>query len=266
MSAGMTPYDFVQQVYYAQEKVILDFWPNDDKYKEVIMEANLVLQELQNVEDWGWLRESIVLGPVFDVPNEIPEFKLPDWVYKPSTLNHDTLKLCRMTDRGPSTFDYIEVPYAPQGDNGWRKELQYARNGMIHVPDMRLRAVVIGDTVTFNRRLAPYESHGRVAVMDVQRRLPLLHICSDDCELETEGDPRTCKKIERAVFTDIPDPNYMVYQTAARHAQGSPPAQFRIQDLTDTARSILSAMRQNDAAATDSDYVEWEIPGWTEVI
>ena len=36
MSFGLTPYEFVQQVYYAQEKVILDFRPDDDKYKEVL--------------------------------------------------------------------------------------------------------------------------------------------------------------------------------------------------------------------------------------
>ena len=65
MSEGLTTYDFVQQVYYAQEKVILDFWPDDDKFKEVLFEANLILQELQNSEDWTWLREQLVLGPCF---------------------------------------------------------------------------------------------------------------------------------------------------------------------------------------------------------
>ena len=50
MSEGIRPYDFVQQVYYAQEKVILDFWPDDDKYKEVLFEANLILQELHTWE------------------------------------------------------------------------------------------------------------------------------------------------------------------------------------------------------------------------
>ena len=93
MSEGLRPYDFVQQVYYAQEKVILDFWPSDDKYKEVLLEANLILQELQNSEDWTWLREQLILGPCYSVPGEITEFKLPDWVYKISTLNHDALRL-----------------------------------------------------------------------------------------------------------------------------------------------------------------------------
>ena len=47
MSFGLTPYDFVQQVYYVQEGVILDYWPSDDKYKEIIMQGNLILEELQ---------------------------------------------------------------------------------------------------------------------------------------------------------------------------------------------------------------------------
>ena len=53
----MTIADFVQQVYYAMYKVRLDvrydaalpeaFHANTDKFKEVIFEANFVLQELQ---------------------------------------------------------------------------------------------------------------------------------------------------------------------------------------------------------------------------
>jgi len=267
MSAGMTPYDFVQQVYYAQEKVILDFWPHDDKYKEVLMEANLVLQELQNVEDWTWLRERIILGDTFSLPNEIPEYKLPDWVYKPSTNYHDSIKLCRLLPNGElSNVNVIEVPWASAGDNSWRKEWQYTDWGTIHVRDFKLRAVNLGGLITFNRPLFPHEAIGRVAVCDVQRRLPLLHICDEHCELEDPEDSRTCKKIEKAVFTDIPDPNYMVMATACRHAQGSPPAQYRIQDLQDAAQKILSAMRQNDAAATSPDYIEWDIPGYYEIV
>ena len=59
MSLGLTPYEFVQQVFYVQEKVLLDFHPDDDVYKEVLTEANLVLQELQKEEDWLWLRDTV---------------------------------------------------------------------------------------------------------------------------------------------------------------------------------------------------------------
>ena len=288
MSFGITPREFVQQVYYAQEKVILDFWPTDDKYKEVLFEANLILQELQNVEDWTWLRERLVLGSCHHHHNEIPEFQLPDWVYKPSTLYHDGLKLylpehhchhghCCSHDEY-RVGNYIDVPIASTGDNQWRKNMQITDFGQINLRDPRLRAIRVGDVITFNRPLTPRESH-RVAVLDVQRRLMPMHICNEGCtegrdkdqeisyELDINGQWKNpCKHIERAVFTEIPDPNYMVMQTAARHAEGSPPAQSRIQGLTDAAQRILSAMRQNDASATDADYYEVEVPGYVEVI
>ena len=263
----MTPEEFVKQVYYAQEKVVLDFWPCDDKYKEVLYEANLVLQELQNAEDWTWLRERLILGDAHHHRNEIPEFELPDWVYKVSTLNHDTLKLHRIGRHGdPVIWDYIEVPITSAGSNGWRSLKQFDRRSRVGMPDGQLKAVVVGRTVTFNRPLLPHESHRRVAVLDVQRRLQPLHICSDECPLEDASDPRTCKLIEPSILDEIPDPNYVVMQTAARHAAGSPPAQYRIQDLQDAAQKILSAMRQNDASTTDPEYIEWEKPGYLSIV
>jgi len=290
MSAGMTPYEFVRQVYYMQEKVLLDFWPSDDKYKEVIVEANLVLQELQNAEDWTWLRDRLELGPCTAPFGQIPEFHLPEWVYKVSTLNHDSVKLYRMhphchcshpmhmwyEDGHYSLGDYIQVPIASAGDNQWRKELQFDINGRIHVPDRKLRAAVIGDVLTFNRQLTPNEAH-RIAVVDVQRRIRQLHVCDDFCKgadgnavdytLNSDGSWKNpCARIEDRVFTEIPDPNYVVIATAARHAEGSPPAQARIQTLVDASQKILSAMRQNDASATDSDYLEWDVPGYIEIV
>lgn len=310
MSQGLTTYDFVQQVYYAQEKVVLDFWPTDDKFKEVLFEANLVLQELQSIEDWTWLRDRIELGDCHHHCNEIPEFKLPPDVYKESTLYHDSLKLYfhrywhnyhyhhEHHHHGfPGSYSqshYIEVPFISAGANGWRKEREVSPNGILHVPDRRLRAVRIGDIVTFNRMLTPAESH-TVAVLDVQRRIEQFHICDADCSMITEIEyydkadqewktkellkpvcEHDCHKVMKqghliAVepyrhLTVIPDPNYVVMATAARHAEGSPPAQFRVQSLNDTAQRILSAMRQNDASATDSDYAEWDIPGYIEIV
>lgn len=287
MSEGLTTYDFVQQVYYAQEKVILDFWPTDDKFKEVLFEANLILQELQNVEDWSWLRERIELGDCHHVHNEIPEFKLPDWVYKHSTLNHDSLKLY-----GHHMQDYIEVPFASVGDNQWRKERQVNPIGQINTRDRRLRAIRIGDIITFNRMLTPRESR-RMAVIDVQRRIGQFHVCTPECEMITAIEQKVngewiekelphpvcseeCEKFykqghlvaieEHRHLVEIPDPNYVIIATAARHAEGSPPAQARIAGLNDAALKILSAMRQNDAAATDADYLEWDIPGYVEIV
>lgn len=291
MSLGISAYDFVQQVYYAQEKVILDFWPTDDKYKEVLMEANLVLQDLQNQEDWTWLRENLVLGDTHHVPNEIPEYQLPPWVYKHSTLNHDTVKLyrihrhphhcCLCMPHGDVFYDlrdYIEVPFASTGDNQYRKEMPFNGNGELFVRDRKLRAVKIGDVITFNRMLTPFESN-RVAVMDVQKQIGQFHICDDWCkgidedsQISYERDSETgefvnpCAKIKPVYLTEIPDPNYVVIATAARHAEGSPPAQSRIQSLVDQSRSILSAMRQNDASATDADYLDYDTFGFVEVV
>ena len=284
MSQGITPYDFVRQVYYAQEKVLLDFWPTDDKYKEVLVEANLLLQELQNSEDWTWLRERIVLGDCHRHRNEIPEFQLPKWVYKPSTLYHDGLKLYRRRHhhhhhdvQDYAIGDFIDVPIASAGDNQYRKEMQFNGIGQIHVRDRRLRAIVMGDIVTFNRMLTPYEAD-RVAVLDVQRRIDQFHVCDHTCkgvdpdqpisyERDEDGDwENPCSRIEPIMLTEIPDPNYVIIATAARHAEGSPPAQARIQGLVDQAQKILSAMRQNDAAATDSDYADWDVPGYIEIV
>lgn len=267
MSYGLTPYEFVQQVYYAQEKVILDFRPDDDKYKEVLTECNFVLQELQNAEDWSWLREKLVLGSVDGPAQEIPEFQLPEWVYKPSTLHNDHLRLhhrihCHCDDVYDE-FNFIEVPYVSTGRLQGRSRKEY-RGPSTNVPNRQLGARVVGNNVlTFNRPLTPWERRHRVAVADVQRRLPLLHICNDDCPRDEEG---KCTLIEDRVFTEIPDPNYVVIRTAALHAEGSPPAQGRIQSLTDNAQKLLSAMRQNDSTATDSDYIDWDYPTFVNVL
>ena len=292
MSKGMKPYDFVQQVYYAQEKVILDFVPYDDKYREVLFEANLILQELQNVEDWTWLRDKLILGPCNHLPGTIPEWELPEWVYKISTLNHDCIRLMKPiylhhhAVNHPDRFipysgmyldskNYIEVPLASSGDNQYRKEILVTEQGVVHWPDHQLRAIRIGNTITFNRPLT-FEEQQYIATVDVQRKIPLLHICDETCTTEngeafdydiTESHDyeNPCSKIEENIFELIPDPNYMVMATAARHAEGSPPALARVAGLQDAAQRILSAMRSNDAVATDSDYQDWEVPGYVSV-
>ena len=98
MRLGLTPYEFVQQVFYVQEKVLLDFHPDDDVYKEVLTEANLVLQELQKEEDWLWLRDTVNLGFVMEMPpfttkppkdfhwcrlHHDIQLEIPENVYKP---------------------------------------------------------------------------------------------------------------------------------------------------------------------------------------
>lgn len=276
----MTPEEFVKQAYYAQEKTILDFWPSDDKYKEMLYEANLVLQELQNAQDWSWLRERLVLGSCAceEGSQAIPEFVLPSWVYKVSTKHHDSLKLHDVLESGDlDPYDYIEVPFTSAGSNGWRKDVDVSEQGFLHLPDIELKALTVGNVLAFNRPLMPYEAL-RTAVVDVQRRLAPLHVCTDACNGVDPSKPisyyRTadgayenpCAEIEDEAFPEVPDPNYMVMATAARHAEGSPPAQLRVQTLTDAAQRILSAMRANDAAATDAEYLDREHIGWIEVV
>lgn len=296
-SKGMKPYDFVQQVYYAQEKVILDFIPTDDKYREVLFEANLILQELQNVEDWTWLREKLILGPCHSVPGTIPEWTLPDWVYKISTLNHDCIRLMKPigihheASNIPGRFipysglwldskNYIDVPISSTGDNQYRKDRGVTGYGAVHFPEDpfpmgQLRAIRVGNTITFNRPLNHFES-AFIATVDVQRKIPLIHVCDETCSTENDEEfdyditeshdyENPCSKIEHNILVDIPDPNYLVMATAARHAEGSPPALARVAGLQDAAQRILSAMRSNDAASTDSDWQDWEVPGFVSV-
>lgn len=261
MSLGMTPYDFVQQVYYAQEKVVLDFHRTDDKYKEVLFEANLVIQELQKEEDWSWLRQRIVLGPTDPhFVGDIPEFELPDWVYHPAMMFDDCVKLCRTHHGRPIDDRCIKIPWSSAGalHHSYQHDPNYFVNPFERDP---LCAVWFGNTITFNHRSSKFNN--RVAVTDVIRRMPLLHICDDNCPLDDDGN---CKLVEDKIFTEIPDPNYMVIKTAAYHAAGSPVASPRAMDLNDQAQKILSSMRSNDAAHTVPDTITHYMPSVIDVI
>ena len=470
MSLGLTPYEFVQQVFYVQEKVLLDFHPDDDVYKEVLTEANLVLQELQKEEDWLWLRDTVNLGFVMEMPpfttkppkdfhwcrfqHDI-QLEIPENVYKPSRLYGDCVRLCRyrvrdelfhpwvsqmlgwkehwqsVIDSGkiepdrifikygeidedgvdvtgykyggsftwplsdlteedlpryikrgkwytdsegnlfvgdietanedphdiydtetpmrvymcylneivepikpekpfndfdpvklePAPHGYLEalrywwpcslwplkddkpfliwddklesvwqfieifendainVPYMSAG-NMYHKDVRQT-NGILQpsMPSRELGAIVVGNRLTFNRPLNPWELN-RVALMDVQLRIEPFHICDDGCKsmvtIRSGYNSRPSypenpceianEQAERRMLREIPDPNYVIYRTAALHAQGSPPAQGRIIDLTDTANKLLSAMRQNNAEATTSDMVDWQAIDFVNVL
>ena len=172
MSFGIMPYDFVQQVYYAQEKVILDFRPTDDKYKEVLMEANLVLQSLQKDEDWSFLRNRLVLGDLkTDHHHPIPEFELPAWVYKPCDQMGDCLKIYREHHGAPDeTRGWMEVPWVQASKMHHHDLYEVSPLGRTNVPRPMLEAVWMGNTVTFNRPLTRFEQYG-IAVTDVVERL-----------------------------------------------------------------------------------------------
>ena len=318
MSKGITPYDFVQQVYYQQEKVILDFWPSDDKYKEVLMEANFVIDELNKEEDWTWLRETRGYGHARNThSHDRFRVRLDDDVYKVSSRYGDCVRLYRVHPhhrppepaQGASVAkpdgvdgldrqtpchgyriwpwmlegrDYIRVPIVSAGAIN-RVELR--QTGAFSDPNLAsipLECAVIGDELVFNRPFLPFEE-GREIVVDVQRRMEKFHICNDSCKgVDPDSDisyeyadgttewANPCAVAQRqarqGMLIEVPDKNYVVIKTAALHAEGSPVAQGRVSTLTDNAQKLLSGMRQNDADATEPDYLDWNVTGFLNVI
>ena len=269
---SMTLSDLVREVYYIQEKVLLDFRYWDDKYREVIQELRLVLQELQKEEDWLWLRERLVLGPCDDYGRRgsIPEFALPDWVYKPSSLHDDSVRLHATRRNGTIVErDYLVAPWSPMGEMAHPHTEWYTGWGGVNVPDLDLFAVNVGGVVTFNRPLTRGERR-RVAVTDVQREIRLPEVPPRADEYEKADEKQRAKwdhyYCEEQWLSEVPDPNYVTTRTAALHCVGSPVAQMRMQDLTDNAQKLLSAMREANAMATSPNHVEWVIPGYTNVV
>ena len=253
MSPGMTIADFVQQVYYAVYKVRLDvrqgvegaFHSKTDKFKEVVMEANFVLQELQKEQDWNWLRDRWEMGISCQVGPHgrgIQEFTLPDDVYKVCTGYNDAIRLHRKWN--PNVF--MEVPFVSPRSGNHHDVAMFDQYGNLNAPDNRVRAFVVGDTITFTRPWRPLECDCLIET-DVIRRMEPLHICDDSC-------PDNCPEAYKdLVFTEIPDPYYMVVKTARKRAEGDPSAQDRIESLTNDETKMLSAMRENDSAHTAVD-------------
>lgn len=280
MSKGLTPNELVRQVFYCQERVLLDFYPSDDKYKEVLMEANLTIQELQGFEDWTWLRETRNYGVVKDLlkdPHALLSFDLGDDVYKPSTLYGDCV---RLYDHLPfpedeedfDPLDYIitnhyrEVPYTSNGHHSKQDRWQKGPALMLDVPDYDLYAMVVGNKIRFNRPFRPNEMD-KVIVIDVQKRMQEYHICDDSCLAIAENKPvnypgnpcaENFAQTREPLLTEVPDPMYVVVKTASRHADASPSAGGRLATLQDWAQKILSQMRQHNAVATWPDEVDYD--------
>lgn len=270
---SMTLDDFVRQVYYTQEKVVLDFHYYDDKFREVIMELNLVLQELQKEEDWLFLRERLVLGPCADFIGDhgIPEFRLPGWVYKPSGLFDDGVRLYAR-DRhhgGLQEMNYIVAPWSTAGEINHPQTEWYNEFGGYSMRDCHLEAVNFAGLVTFNRKLGP-EERTRIAVTDVQREIDLVDLPPRFDAFSAATDAQKAEWDEyytkRQWFKEIPDPNYLVFRTAALHCVGSPVAQMRMQDLTDSAQKLLSAMREANAMATRPTRIKYSKIGYINVV
>lgn len=262
MSRGLTIADLVQQVLYCIYKVRLDvdeslegsFHCKSDKFKEVVMEANFVLQELQKEQDWNFLRERWEIGPAVNppFPGGIQEVKVPDGVYKLCTGYGDAVRL----HRGPHV---MQVPLEEARTGNRRYVEMFDTWGELNVDTGSQRAFVVGDTLTFNRPWMRNESGGRLET-DVIRYIEPLHICDASC-------PDHCPKAyDEMVLTWLPDPYYVVVRTAARRAEGDPSVTERVQSLTDEGSKILSAMRENDSAHTTTDTYETTSLGYVPVL
>lgn len=263
MSRGLTIADLVQQVLYAIYKVRLDvseslegsFHCKSDKFKEVVMEANFVLQEFQKEQDWNFLRERWEMGHAHNPRHPhggIQEIEIPDEVYKLCTGYGDAVRL----HNGIYT---VQIPLEEARTGNRRYVEMFDEWGEMNVDNMLQRAFVVGDTLTFNRRWFPHEL-GRRLETDVIRYIEPLHICDDSC-------PDHCPKAyDEKVLTWMPDPYYIIVRTAAKRAEGDPSVTERVQSLTDEASKLLSAIRENDSAHTTTDTYETATLGYVPVL
>ena len=145
----------------------------------------------------------------------------------------------------------------------------YTLWGGVNMPSEDLEAVNFSGLVTFNRALNS-EERKRIAVTDVQREITLIDLPPRHDVYMAASDKQKHEWDEyygkREFFKEIPDPNYLVFRIAALHCVGSPVAQMRMQDLTDSAQKLLSAMREANSMATRPSRVKWSRPGFINVV
>lgn len=261
MSRGMTIAELVQQVLYAMYKVRLDvdaskegaFHSKSDKFKEIVMEANFVLQEFQKEQDWNFLRERWEIGYAHNSRHGIQEFKIPESVYKLCTGYNDAVRM----HYGPRHI--VQIPFdSPRSGNHNAVEM-FDEWGSANVDKDEQRAFVIGDVLTFYRPWY-YTELGHYLETDVISYIEPLHICDDDC-------PDNCPKAyEEVLFKWMPDPYYFVVRTAAKRALADPSCSDIAQSLTDEASKFLSGIRENDSAHTHLDTYETSMLGYIPVL
>ena len=263
MSRGLTIAELVQQVLYAVYKVRLDvdeslegsFHSKSDKFKEVVMEANFVLQELQKEQDWNFLRERWDIGPAHCHHGMPQEVRIPDDVYKVCSGYGDAVRL----HKGHHGRLVMQIPFEEARTGNRRHVEMFNEWGELNVDDLSQRAFVVGDTLTFNRPWHRDEVAGCLET-DVIRYIEPFHICDDSC-------PDHCPKAyDEKLLTWLPDPYYVVVRTAARRAEGDPSVSERVQSLTDEGAKILSAMRENDSAHTIPDTYDTAVLGYVPVL
>ena len=260
MSRGMTIADLVQQVLYAIYKVRLDvdeslegsFHCKSDKFKEIVMEANFMLQEFQKEQDWNFLRERWDIGFAHNPHHGIQEFKIPENAYKLCNGYNDAVRL-----HTPASI--VQIPYdSPRSGNHQAYEM-FGPDGAANVDLNGQRAFVVGDTLTFYRPWNRLEL-GRFLETDYIRMIEPLHICGPDC------DDHCPKAYDEVHFRWMPDPYYFVVRTAARRAYADPSCSEIAQVLTDEATKFLSAVRENDSAHNHLDTYETSVLGYIPVL
>ena len=263
MSRGMTISDLVQQVLYAMYKVRLDvdaskdgaFHSKSDKFKEIVMEANFVLQEFQKEQDWQFLRDRWEMGISRNPRHGIQEFELPDDVYKVCTGFNDAVRLHHIGNPMPG----LQIPFTQARSGNATVYDMFDEYGYANVDRNEQQAFTVGSTITFKRPWFPSEC-GKLLETDVVRYLNPLHICDDNCD---DNCPHAYKD---RIFQEIPDPYYIVVRTAAKRALADPSCSDIAQSLTDEASKFLSAMRENDSAHTTVDTYETNSLGFISVL
>lgn len=257
MSRGLTIAEFVQQVLYAIYKVRLDvdaskegaYHSKSDKFKEIVMEGNFVLQEFQKEQDWQFLRDRWDMGVACNPHHGIQEFHLPSDVYKVCTGYNDAVRLHRRHHCHSNPMVFETIPFTEVRSGSAPVVEMFDNYGRTNVVSRKQLAFTVGDVVTFKRPWFSNE-HGCLVETDVIRYIEPMHICDDDCE---DNCPLAYKQ---RLFTYIPDPYYLIVRTAAKRAEGDPSVTDRVQSLNDDASKMLSAMRENDSAHTTVDTYE----------
>lgn len=260
MSRGLTIADFVQQVLYSIYKVRLDvdeslegsFHCKSDKFKEIVMEANLVLQDFQKEQDWSFLRDRWEMGIAFN-PGYIQEFELPEDVYKPCTGYGDAVRLHRPHGR------IKQIPFEEARTGNKQRVNMFDSFGELNTMDWDVRAFMIGSTLSFSRPWTKAEE-GCLLETDVIRYIEPLHICDSSCE------DHCPKAYDEVHFKWMPDPLYFILKTAANRALADPSASDMAQTLTDAAQKVLSALRENDSSHTIPDQYDTVELGYVEVL
>lgn len=259
-SRGLTIADLVQQVLYAIYKVRLDvdaslegaYHSKSDKFKEIVMEANFVLQEFQKDQDWNFLRERWEIGFAHNEHNAPCEFQIPEGVYKVCTGYGDAVRW----HKGAHT---MQIPFEEARTGNRRYLSMFDEIGRLNIDKNEQTAFMVGDTLSFNRPWYGWENGGFLET-DVISRIEPLHICDSSCE---DNCP---KAYEDVLFKWMPDPYYFIVRIAAKRAEADPSCSERAQSLADEATKLMSAIKENDSAHTTTDAYDTCTLGYVSVL